>query len=147
MKGKLMALLKPNLEIDHNISTIEESFRNIRIKKREQKIKAINKDKNKKIEKLDERKNFEQSTQIENTPIVKKSKEQSQLEYSKVLEQRTEGIHKEMTTVAALKECNICHKENDNLKETKRSIKEWYKMTHDIKLLKVDIEDQAMLGE
>ena len=52
-----------------------------------------------------------------------------------------------MTTVAALKECNICHKENDNLKETKRSIKEWYKMTHEIKLLQADIEDQAMLGE
>ena len=78
-EGEIKYIIKKNLEIDHNISTIEESFGNIRIKKREQKIKEINKDKNKKIEKLDERKNFEQSTQTENTSIVKKSIEESQL--------------------------------------------------------------------
>ena len=65
----------------------------------------------------------------------KKSKQQSQLECLEVPEQRTKGIHKEITTVVTSKECNICHKNNDNLKETERSIKEWYKMTHEIKLL------------
>ena len=35
---------------------------------------------------LKESKNFEQSTEIENTPIVKKSKEQSQMECIEVLE-------------------------------------------------------------
>ena len=78
-EGEIKGIIKTNIEIDHNISTIEESFRNIRTKKREQKIKTNNKDKYKKIEKLDERKNIEQSTQTKNTPIVKKSKEQSQL--------------------------------------------------------------------